>query len=99
MAELERIGLVHRDVAVRLDEFWPFLQKPLFLITTFSLYQARNVLVSSDFRCKVSDFGHARHVDENDVRLHSFFAKYTFFSPPSYIQYYEATTGKIAIRW
>jgi hypothetical protein len=30
--------------------------------------QARNVLVSSDFRCKVSDFGHTRKMDESAVR-------------------------------
>jgi len=40
---------------------------------------ARNVLVDSSFRCKVSDFGHARNVGEEE--------------------YYEATSGRIAVRW
>ena len=34
--------------------------------------KARNVLVSSDFRCKVSDFGHARQLAVDSEVRHLF---------------------------
>ena len=70
MAGLVSLGFLHRDLAVRFAVLAVALLLHVILFFFFfftSISQARNVLVSSDLRCKVSDFGHARDVQDDEV--------------------------------